>query len=68
MHRGSYYDSVLAIEMQKKILSFSSTVMLNFNISDYYGTQVYFFSVSCWFLCVTSLTVTSSMLKASLKF
>ena len=39
-----------------------------FNISDYYGTQVYFFSVWCWFLCVTSLTMTSSMLKSSLKF
>ena len=40
MHRGSYYDSVLAIEMKNKIPSLSSTMML---ISDYYGTQVYFF-------------------------
>ena len=34
MHRGSYYDSVLAIEMKSKI-----------NISVYYGTQVVFFFV-----------------------
>ena len=40
MHWGSYYDSVLAIEMKNKIPSLSSTMML---ISDYYGTQVYFF-------------------------
>ena len=40
MHQRSYYDSVLAIEMKNKIPSLSSTMML---ISDYYGTQVYFF-------------------------
>ena len=40
MYWGSYYDSVLAIEMKNKIPSLSSTMML---ISDYYGTQVYFF-------------------------
>ena len=40
MHWGSYYDSVLAIEMKNKIPSLSSTMTL---ISDYYGTQVYFF-------------------------
>ena len=42
MHRGSYYDSVLAIEMKNKIPSLSSTMML---ISDYYGTQVFFFAM-----------------------
>ena len=30
MHWGSYYDSVLAIEMENKIPSLSSTVMLIF--------------------------------------
>ena len=28
MHRGSYYDSVVAMEMKNKIPSLSSTMML----------------------------------------
>ena len=38
MRRRSYCEGVLAIEMKKKIPSLYSTI-----ISDYYGTQVYFF-------------------------
>ena len=67
MHRGSYYDGVLALEMQSKISRLSSTMML-INISDYYGTQNYFFSLRCWLLCMMSLAVTSSILKTSVKF
>ena len=67
MHRGSYYDSVLAIEMKNKFRVFFQLWCL-FNISDYYGTQVYFVSLQCWFLCMTSLVVTSSILKTSVKF
>ena len=42
MHPRSYRESVLAIEMKNKIPSLSST-MMQFNINDYYGAQVYFF-------------------------
>ena len=49
MHRGSYYDSVFAIELKKT---------QDFLLSSFQR----------WFLSMTSLAVTSSMLKFSVKF
>ena len=67
MHQRSYCKGVLAIEMKSTISSLSSTMVL-YNISDYYGTKVvvFFFAmlVSLW----TSLALTSSTLKTSVKF
>ena len=67
MHQRSYCEGVLAIEMKSTISSLSSTMVL-YNISDYYGTKVvvFFFAmlVSLW----TSLALTSSTLKTSVKF
>ena len=70
MHQGSYYDCSChknEKKKKKKKPSPSSTMML-FTINYYYATQVHFFSLQCWFLCMTSLDMTSSMLKTSVKF
>ena len=66
MHQRSYYDSVLAIEMKNKIPSLSSTMMLIQHQWLLWNSS--FFSLRCWFLFMTSLAVTSSMLETSVKF
>ena len=42
MHLWSYCEGVFDVEMEKNIPSLSSNMILIY-ISDYYGTQVFFF-------------------------
>ena len=67
MHWRSCCEVVLAIEMKRKFEVFLQ-LWCYFNISDYYGSQVYFFCLRYWFPCMTSLAVTSSTLKNSVEF
>ena len=46
----------------------NSESFFNHDANLTYGTEVYFLCLRCWFLCMTSLAVTSSMLKTSVKF
>ena len=68
MHRGSYYDSVLAIEMKNKVPSFFFNYDANVTSVITRELNFTFFSLRCWFLYMTSLAVTSSMLKTSVEF
>ena len=66
MHRESYYDSVLAKEMKKKKNS-DSFFNCDANLILVITMKLKFF-LRYWFLCMTSLAVTSLMLRTSLKF
>ena len=59
MHQGQKWKTKFRVFLQ---------LWCWFNICGYYGTQIYFFSLRYWFLCMMSLAVTSSMLKFSVKF
>ena len=58
MHWGSYHRN----EKQ------NSESFFNHDANLTYGTEVYFLCLRCWFLCMTSLAVTPSMLKTSVEF
>ena len=67
MHWESYFDSVLAKEMKKKKKNSDSFFNYDANLMLVITMKLKFF-LRCWFLCMTSLAVTSLMLRTSLKF